>query len=512
MKKSVLVNQTSLSCVDSLIAAGKYHHALLICTPFNLQKMNKLILYALLLLFGGTMAAHPWKPAHYIIIDTDAGIDDMRALSLLLASPDVRVMGIITSGGALGANQAYVKVRSMLNAFHHEGIPVAINRGSGPAGRDMPVPAAMVYGDEKGIDPASAEGHIELIERLIKHEPTKFSFLALGSLNTALSAFVSLPTFGKQLKEIVWSSNDAVTLSGFNYEIDRAAADQLLLTDTPVRIVGAAGGRFYDSYLMEELTKCTTRYGRMISSLFSSPRASQHDFILRATDEMAALWLQFPTLFSATGSGNKTTHRLLPEAGGAEHFMRMIKGETVERNQVVRVIPTDPAFYFEDVQPFVTDIIERHGIDEWTSGVLANELHRHLGVYAIIGVKMGIRAREYFNTGVDEFFLTSYAGTRQPLSCMIDGLLTSTGSTPGHALLEVVESDKPTPSATFRYKDTTIRLTLRPEVAEKIASELKEYNFVYGLDSNIYWELVRKSAIKYWRDFNRHDIFIIETI
>jgi hypothetical protein len=57
-----------------------------------------------------------------------------------------------------------------------------------------------------------------------------------------------------------------------------------------------------------------------------------------------------------------------------------------------------------------------------------------------------------------------------------------------------------------------IRLTLKPEIEEKIRSELKEINFVNGLDSNIYWELVRKNSIKYWRDLDRHDIFLIEII
>jgi hypothetical protein len=65
-------------------------------------------------------------------------------------------------------------------------------------------------------------------------------------------------------------------------------------------------------------------------------------------------------------------------------------------------MPADTSFYMPDIQPFVTDIRNKYGEDEWTSGVIANELHRHLGVFAIIGVKMGIRAREYFCTGVDE--------------------------------------------------------------------------------------------------------------
>ena len=50
------------------------------------------------------------------------------------------------------------------------------------------------------------------------------------------------------------------------------------------------------------------------------------------------------------------------------------------------------------------------------------------------------------------------------------------------------------------------------ELAEKVISELKEINFVYGLDSNTYWELVRKNSIKYWLSMDRNEIFDIEVI
>ncbi len=55
----------------------------------------------------------------------------------------------------------------------------------------------------------------------------------------------------------------------------------------------------------------------------------------------------------------------------------------------MKAVPTDTAFYMPDLQPIVTEAINKYGEDEWTSGVIANELHRHLGVFAIIGVKMG---------------------------------------------------------------------------------------------------------------------------
>jgi pyrimidine-specific ribonucleoside hydrolase len=95
---------------------------------------------------------------------------------------------------------------------------------------------------------------------------------------------------------------------------------------------------------------------------------------------------------------------------------------------------------------------------------------------------------------------------------MNDGLQVSTGATPGHGLLSVKNDPVLSASAEFTYMNRKIRLTLRPEIAETISSELKEINFIYGLDSNTYWELVRKNSIKYWLKLDRHEIFIIEEI
>ncbi len=182
------------------------------------------------------------------------------------------------------------------------------------------------------------------------------------------------------------------------------------------------------------------------------------------------------------------------------------------KTRLLKNFPVSPSYYFDDIEPYVTDIITRYGIDEWISGVIANELHRHLGVFAIIGVKMGIRAREYFNTGVDEFSAVSFAGSVPPLSCMNDGIQVSTGATPGHGLLTVINENPVSPSVEFTYMNRKIKLSLKPELAKNISEELKEINFIYGLDSNIYWELVRKNSIKYWLNLDRHEIFEIEDI
>ncbi len=227
---------------------------------------------------------------------------------------------------------------------------------------------------------------------------------------------------------------------------------------------------------------------------------------------MTVLYLHYPQLFVENQKTRILTLQSEKTEEVIEGTLKIISGETVERNQVIKRFPAEPSFYFPDIEPSVAAIIEKYGRDEWASGVLANELHRHLGVYAIVGVKMGIRAREYFNTGVDEFSAVSHAGSIPPLSCLNDGVQVSTGATPGHGLLTVVNDTPATPSVEFTYMNRKIKLTLKPELEKMISSELKEINYVNGLDSDIYWELVRKNSIRYWLNLDRHEIFNIEIL
>jgi len=269
---------------------------------------------------------------------------------------------------------------------------------------------------------------------------------------------------------------------------------------------------FFDDNMIQSIRQINTPYAKKIHESLNSDFSKDNSSSYEATDEMVALFLHYPEFFLNKTIGFVSDCTPVDLIGLNEGMLKILRGETIPKNQVIKEFPLDPHFYFDDIEQSVNMIITKYGIDEWTSGVLANELHRHLGVFAIIGVKMGIRAREYFNTGVDEFKVVSSAGSIPPLSCMNDGIQVSTGATPGHGLLTVRNDSLPIPAVEFTYMNRKIRLTLKPEITEKITSELKEINFIYGLDSNIYWELVRKNSIKYWLDYDRHEIFIIEEI
>jgi formylmethanofuran dehydrogenase subunit E len=440
--------------------------------------MKRLLGILLLMMMALSLMAHPWKPSHFVIVDTDGGLDDMKAICMLLASPDVRVMAITITEGFRSEDDTYTRIRSMLDDFHHEGVVVVRSKEAS-----------------------------KVIENVINNESSPVVFLALGSLKIIKDNINTIPGFRKKIRQIYWSNNGLPGTKGYNYNISPESATAVLADSIPVMVAGGGGDAFYDDKTVAGIASVNTRYARKVSEIIKANAG--HPYVYTSFDEMVPLYLHYPSLFTTTSGGKNKACMPADIPALRNAALKILSGATVKKMQVMKAMTADTSFYMPDIQPFVTEIINRYGEDEWTSGVIADELHRHLGVFAIIGVKMGIRAREYFCTGVDEFHVTSNAGNNPPLSCMNDGLQVSTGATPGHGLLNVSNEEPFTPSADFTYKGITIKVTLKKEYAEKLLSELKEINFVYGLDSNIYWELVRKNTIKYWLQFDRNNIFDI---
>lgn len=477
--------------------------------------MKKILLFLVLLMVGPGATSHPWKPSYYVIVDTDGGVDDIRAISMLLASHDVRVLAITVSPGALSAENAYLKIKSLLNSCRHEGLPLGINRSSKYKPVEFSVALQSVWGDEKKIIPADAPDNMSVIRYVLSAEKSRISFISLGSMTTAFAAMRTIPEFSKQVKEFIWSADGLADQKGFNYNIDREASEKMLKQEIPVKIVRKFlfdNGEFYNSGLIQSIDGINNVYAEKLAYFFSSDHAKNHEFSFSGADDMVPVFLHYPELFVNKTAGTVSDCHPANASEIRESTVRILEGETISETQIIKDLPLEPEFYSDDIQPMVNDIINRYGHDEWFSGVIASEMHRHLGVFEIIGVKMGIRAREYFNTGVDEFNIISYAGSSPPLSCMNDGLQVSTGATPGHGLLKVSDDPDLRPEIDINYMNRKIRVTLKPEIARKISTELKDINYIYGLDSDIYWELVRKNTLKYWRDLDRHEIFEIREI
>ncbi len=93
------------------------------------------------------------------------------------------------------------------------------------------------WGNENGINPKDAPDIIPMISEIISAEKTKISFICLGSMSTASIALRSIPEFGKQVKDFIWSADGYEDKAGFNYTIDKNSSVSMLKQEIPVKIV-----------------------------------------------------------------------------------------------------------------------------------------------------------------------------------------------------------------------------------------------------------------------------------
>jgi formylmethanofuran dehydrogenase subunit E len=115
------------------------------------------------------------------------------------------------------------------------------------------------------------------------------------------------------------------------------------------------------------------------------------------------------------------------------------------------------------------------GANDWVA--LATRLHGGLGSYVALGIRIGLDALADLNVARGEIDVTLTDGPETRCPCIADGLLMSTGATPGRATLHV-DIGKAPPGVvgivTVRHVKTnrTIRYTVLPSTR----TQLDEWN------------------------------------
>jgi pyrimidine-specific ribonucleoside hydrolase len=236
----------------------------------------------------------------------------------------------------------------------------------------------------------------------------------------------------------------------------------------------------------------------------------------RLCDDLVALYLTNPELFDI----NIITDRLNVRYNidydvhqVRDAYVDMITGNYVwDRNIVFNRFPVQREMFNYDIRPILDSVIARYGYDEWKANVMTDEFHRHLGVFSIVGAKMGIKARELFSVGADQLEVTTYAGTKPPYSCLNDGIQVSTGATLGMGTIHLAKGRKTEPAAVFTYNDRSFRISLKKEYLKQVDADIKEGIMKFGLMDDGYWKLIRHNALKYWVEWDRNKIFDIVEI
>ncbi len=480
--------------------------------------MNKII--AFIILFFCFIFYVSANEKTKIIIDTDGGADDLRAISLILSSPEFEVEAITTSDGVLSPEMAYKKVRNLLCSLNCQGILTACGRKTilSPC-FCRKINEKICWGDSCTFPNPKFFSSSALINQVLNETSVPVIFFAMGSLTSLNDALLLNPENKVKISKIIWYNSSPLFSNGFNFESDTAAARNIFVQSIPLVAVqnNESSPITFNEYFLNLYNQPDNLIAKNVFAALSSPEVlsvirSGH---FKLWDELLPLYLVFPELFTERKYSQTIIEaQLLPDVNEQklEVCINKLLNPGTEQNIVFKTFPVASGLFAPDFNPYSDSILKKYGEREFRAGILANELHGHLGVYAIIGVKMGIRALDYFHCDIDELAVISYTGNTPPVSCMNDGIQVSTGATLGHGLITVLNSETDNVMAVFYYENSGIKISIKKEIVGQIQNDFKIIIEKNGLFTEQYWYQIRLLAIKYWLEFDRNKIFDLTSI
>ena len=458
-----------------------------------------------------------------VILDTDMALDDIRALALLSSHEGVTLLACVTSDGACAPEGGAANLRRVLPMLGLEHVPIAAGGelgGEAPPWR--PMSEAVGRPSQTDVVPSPPDGSsswakpaAELLAEVLRGR-VGVVYVCLGPLSNLADLLAQDPSAAEQIAAVhYWGSTPDVSPPSWNTARDIQAARAVFSAGLPVRAMHLADEQLlcYDSDLAQDICVLKGPAADLLCRLHESGRPSELVAIghLRCWDESIVLDLLFPDLFTWRPGMGGVLELGCDLMRIRQRYLDLLSGDLSmkpgHRHAVcLRSLPTMGELLRPDVAAISDETLARFGRAEWNAVLLTNELHRHLGIYSILGAKMGIRARELLQSGMDELSVVSRAGDRPPLSCLTDGLQVSTGATLGRGTIAVAP-ELSSPQALFRSGDRSVELTIKMEVLARVRRDIETCIAQHGALTPAYWQAVRALALDYWREMDRAEIF-----
>jgi pyrimidine-specific ribonucleoside hydrolase len=231
--------------------------------------LNKSPLFSIALLAGLLICATIFAPAARatppvpaatpVIVDTDAGADDLLALAFLLARSDVHIEAITVVNGMAHVPAGTANVLALLQFAGRTDIPVYAG-SSAPLAGHAAFPAAWrkIADDLPGVDlpkaqaKPQAQSAVSFLVRRLSESKRPVRILALGPL-TNLGAALRQEPYGAQTVEELVIMGGAVRVPGnlgdggvfktenktaeWNFFIDPLAASIVFSSKAPIRLI-----------------------------------------------------------------------------------------------------------------------------------------------------------------------------------------------------------------------------------------------------------------------------------
>ena len=256
-----------------------------------------------------------------VIIDTDAGSDDLMAIAFLLSRGDIRVEGITIVNGMAHVQAGGRNVLRLLELAGRRDIPVFLGRET-PLSGNAEFPAAWRKASDdlpgvtlpepvRAVEPRDAPDY--LAKRLLDGaHPVQV--LALGPLTNLAEVFLHTPRVARTVRQLVILGG-AIHVAGnlgdggflitknataeWNMFIDPDAAKAVLTSAAPIRLVPLDATRHVpiDMALFEQFqSRASTPLAKFVAQVLASQREMIHEGFFFAWDPLAAAALANPAV------------------------------------------------------------------------------------------------------------------------------------------------------------------------------------------------------------------------
>lgn len=256
---------------------------------------------------------------HTVIIDTDAGSDDLMAIAFLLSRPDIHVEAITVVNGMAHVHAGGQNILRLLQLAGRRDIPVYLGRETPlSGGAEFPAEWRQTSDDLPGITLPDAirapesEGAAEFLSKRLSEAAHPVQVLETGPLTNLAEAFSLNPRAARAVREIVIMGG-AVHVAGnlgdggmfktdnsaaeWNIFIDPEAAMRVFASGAPIRLVALDATQHVpiDMALLEQFeSHAKTPLAQFVSQVLKTNYDNIKQGFYFAWDPLAAVALTNP--------------------------------------------------------------------------------------------------------------------------------------------------------------------------------------------------------------------------
>jgi pyrimidine-specific ribonucleoside hydrolase len=278
--------------------------------------------FRLILIFCFVLAA---QAQHPILIDTDAGTDDLMAIAFLASHSSIRIDAITVVNGLAHPEAGAKNIISLLELASRKNVPVFAGRDAPLQGQaEFPAEWRKISDDLPGVTLPKASRPPEgkraadyLIERL-RDPANRVRILALGPLTNLAEALKREPSIADAIEELVimggalhvpgnlgdgGAFKTTNTTAEWNIFVDPLAARIVFRSGVPIRLIplDATNKVLVDAaFLAKFRSSARSPLARVVAQVLESDRAFIQAGFFYAWDPLAAVALLHPAVVKTT--------------------------------------------------------------------------------------------------------------------------------------------------------------------------------------------------------------------